>query len=138
MLFFFKNFWPGIIWGCVILALTLLPGNYFPQVGSFWNLFSPDKLVHLFIFGVFGFLLLTGTYKQYPDTINRYIFVWPLLVVVLMGVVTETLQAVLPIGRDANIYDLIANIIGCLLGWVTFSELRKKKKKYLQTNANND
>lgn len=136
MLLFLKNFWPGLIWGCIILALTLLPGNYFPTVGSFWNLFSPDKLVHLFIFGVFVILLKHGNYKQYPGRSNRYITVAPIFAAVILGISTELLQAVLPIGRDANIYDAIANFVGIMLGWIFFSGWEKKIKKYLQTKAN--
>lgn len=137
MLLFFKNFWPGLIWACIILALTLLPGNYFPAVNRFWNLFSPDKLVHLFIFGVLVFLLKQGSYKQYSDSSNRYIIMAPIVAAVGFGIITEFLQAVLPIGRDANIYDAVANFVGIMLGWICFGEFEKKKKKYLQTKAKN-
>jgi len=137
MLTFLKNFWQGLIWGCFILALTLLPGNYFPSVGSFWNLFSPDKLVHLFIFGVFVILLITGNYRQYSGRESRYIDIAPVLAAALLGITTEVLQAVLPVGRDANIWDAIANIAGILLAWAVFTHLRNKKKKNLQTKAKN-
>lgn len=137
MLIFFKNFWPGLIWGCIILALTLLPGNYFPSVGSFWNLFSPDKLIHLFIFGVLGFLLIQGNYRQYSGGGNRYIEIAPIIAAALLGIATELLQAVLPIGREASIYDTVANFSGIMLGWAVLSQWEKKKKKNLQTKAKN-
>lgn len=134
---FVRNFGPGLLWGCIILAITLLPGNYFPTVGSFWNLFSPDKLVHLFIFGVLGFLLLQGARKQYPGGSHRLLVIYPMLATVGLGIATEFLQAVLPIGRDANYYDAIANLAGFLLGWTASSAWNKKKKKNLQTKPKN-
>jgi hypothetical protein len=126
MKLFFKNFWPGIIWLCIILALTLAPGNYFPRVGNFWNLFSPDKLIHLSIFTVLAYLLLWGSFKQYSAVKNRYTIVIPVVVTIFTGIVTELLQALLPIGREASIYDSIANFAGCFAGYLIFT-LRKNK-----------
>ncbi|MBK6965186.1 MAG: VanZ family protein [Bacteroidales bacterium] len=134
MQFFFKNFWPGITWWCFILVLTLAPGNYFPKVGSFWNLFSPDKLIHLFIFGVLAFLLLLGTSKQFRAVKNRYTVVLPLAVTVFTGIITELLQAGLPIGREASIYDVIANFTGCFAGYIIFSFFRNKNRENVLAN----
>ncbi|MHC1777154.1 MAG: VanZ family protein [Lentimicrobium sp.] len=134
MQFFIKNYWPGITWWCFILVLTLAPGNYFPKVGSFWNLFKPDKLIHLFIFGVLAFLLLLGSYKQYRGAKHRYIVVFPLTVTIITGVVTELLQAGLPIGRNANIYDVIANFTGCFVGFFIFSFFRNKNRENILAN----
>jgi VanZ family protein len=131
---FFKNFWPGITWWCFILVLTLAPGNYFPKVGSFWNLFKPDKLIHLFIFGVLAYLLLLGSSKQYRAARKRYIVVIPLAVTLFTGIITELLQAGLPIGREASIYDTIANFTGCFTGFFLFTLFKKKVEKItLQT-----
>jgi len=123
---FFKNFWPGILWLCVILVLTLAPGNYFPKVGNFWNLFSPDKLIHLSIFSVLAYLLLWGSYKQYKAVASRYTLVVPFVVAILTGIVTELLQAYLPIGREASIYDSIANFAGCFAGYLIFRVHKNK------------
>ncbi|MCB9015990.1 MAG: VanZ family protein [Lentimicrobiaceae bacterium] len=137
MLRFLKNFWPGLLWACVILVLTLLPGNYFPGINSFWELFSPDKLIHIFLFGVLSYLILQGAEKQYSADDKRYTIILPLLTAMLGGVITEVLQSVLPIGRDGNMFDTIADFAGCFTGLMIFRGLRKKKKKKLQTNAKN-
>ena len=42
-----KSFLPVILWVLVILVLTGLPGDYFPQIVSFWDCLSPDRLIHL-------------------------------------------------------------------------------------------
>ncbi len=134
MKLFFKNFWPGIAWLCLIVVLTLTPGTYFPRVSGFWNLFSPDKLIHLFIFGVLAFLLLKGSFRQYSETKKRYTIVIPLVVTILSGIITEVLQFLLPIGREASIYDSIANFAGCFAGYLIFTVLKNKSEKNILGN----
>lgn len=126
MLSFIKNFWQGIAWWCFIFLLTLTPGGFFPKVSSFWSLFSPDKIIHLVIFGILTYLLLKGTARQYKTLKLRYIIGMPIVVSVLTAVLTEVIQAIFPIGRDASIYDVIANFVGCFLGYFTFSFLKNK------------
>lgn len=126
-----RNFLPSIIWTAVILVLTLLPGNYIPRVGSFWNLFSPDKLIHIFLFSVFALLLFSGFFKQYPGRNQRYITGMVLAFSILLAVLTELLQAMLPLGRSGNVYDTIADFAGISMGWLIFFQYRKKKQKKL-------
>lgn len=119
------------------MVLTLLPGNYIPKVSSFWSLFSPDKLVHLFLFSVFSFLIFHGFHKQYPGSRNRYVILKVLAVAAGLAIITEGLQAVLPIKRSGNIYDAIADIAGAMLGWGIFYYFKNKKRKKLPENRNN-
>ncbi|GAP42086.1 MAG: VanZ family protein [Lentimicrobium sp.] len=126
-----RNFLPSIIWTAVILVLTLLPGNYIPRVGSFWNLFSPDKLIHIFLFSVLALLLFSGFFKQYPGRNQRYITGMVLAFSILLAVLTELLQAMLPLGRSGNVYDTIADFAGISMGWLIFFQYRKKKQKKL-------
>ena len=126
MLSFIKNFWQGIAWWCLIFVLTLTPGGFFPKVSSFWSLFSPDKVVHLAIFGILTYLLLKGTARQYKTLKMRYIIGIPIIISGLTAIITEIFQAVLSIGRDASLYDVIANFVGCLLGYLAFSFLKNK------------
>ncbi len=126
-----KNFLPSILWTVVILVLTLLPGNYIPRVGSFWNLFSPDKLIHVFLFSVLALLLFSGFFKQYPGRSKRYITGMVLAFSILLAIITELLQAMLPLGRSGNVYDTIADFAGISLGWLIFFQYRKKKQKKL-------
>jgi len=125
---FIRFQWPGILWGIFILVLTGVPGNYFPQIVSFWDWLSPDKAVHLFIFGVFTFLVLLAHRKQYPGSRIRY---KPVSLVLILGVLysglTEVLQSHLFLGRDGNIFDFLANVIGCLTGALLFYLLYRKK-----------
>ncbi|NTW23769.1 MAG: VanZ family protein [Lentimicrobium sp.] len=126
MLLFIKNFWQGFAWWCFILALTFSPGGFFPKVNSFWSLFSPDKIIHLLIFGVLIYLLLRGSVQQYKTKKSRYIIAIPIVITGFTAIATEVFQAVFPIGRDASIYDVIANFGGCITGYYTFSFFKNK------------
>jgi len=138
MFLFIKDFLPGILWWILVMVLTLAPGNYFPEVGSFWNLFSPDKLIHLFIFGVLVFLLLSGSGKHFGLKSNRGITIAPVLITLFTGILTEVMQAVFPIGREASLYDAIANFTGCFAGYYSFRILKNKNGTNLRLKENNE
>jgi VanZ family protein len=73
-----------------------------------------------------AYLLLRGSFKQFNAVKNRYTIVIPVVVTIFTGIATELLQALLPIGREASIYDSIANFAGCFAGYLIFT-LRKNK-----------
>ena len=83
--------------------------------GSLVVLFSPktpdgvgshgrDKLIHACLFGLLAFLAQRA-------------YGFGLLLVLAYAVVSEVLQAVLPIGRDGNVLDALADMTGALLAW---------------------
>jgi hypothetical protein len=55
----------AIAWTLGILAVCSVPGSYIPDV----PLFSPDKLAHLFLFAVFGWLWLRAA----PHRVGRVV-----------------------------------------------------------------
>lgn len=108
------------------MLLTGLPGNYFPEVVSFWDWISPDKLVHLLMFGVLSFLLLWGNRTQFSGRQKRYLTATAILTGMAFGALTEVLQAYVFVGRDGNRYDFLANVAGTLLGYGLFWLWNKK------------
>lgn len=127
---FIKNLWPAIVWLGGIFVLTLLPGNYFPKVSGLWSLFSADKLIHICLFAGLSFLMLTGLEKQYYKYNRRYIHLIVAAFSLGIAIITELLQWQLPIKRDGNIYDFIANFAGIVIGFLvfTFPDIKKLKK----------
>ncbi len=125
---FTRNLWPGAIWAFIALLLTGLPGNYFPTIRSFWDWLSPDKIVHLIIFGTLSFLILWGYRSQYITSDQRYKFlVWATVASIFYGGLTEILQKEVFVGRDGNIFDFLANVVGAFLGTLLFYLLYRKK-----------
>jgi VanZ family protein len=129
-----KNFihynYPGILWIAVILVLTCIPGSFIPKVPDYLDLFKPDKLVHLFLFMILVFLLLSGFLKQYPDFTSKHFFVLIALNTgIFLGGATELLQASAWVtGRQCSVYDFIANVAGCFTGWGMFVIWKKRKR----------
>ena len=117
----FKNFWPAIAWALIVLVLTGLPGNYLPEVPTFCNLLEPDKIVHVFIFGVFTVLMALVLTRSYRTLRSAFaIAAQAIGTVIAYGGITELLQGYVFIGRTASIYDFIANSVGCIAGYLCF------------------
>lgn len=124
-----KRLWPALVWALFILVLTGVPGGYFPKVVSFWDWLSPDKAIHVFIFGIQAFLVLFAFNKQYLSSNIRLIYITViLLVVTVFALLTEVLQAYVFIGRNGNVYDFIADVIGVGVGLLAYLLLLNKKK----------
>lgn len=109
-----------ILWAFLILFLIGYPGSYLPTVPNFLSLFSPDKIVHLFLFGVFSFLLLHSIHKHKPTIKIGLHVCCTFFIGTIYGSLTEILQFYIFIGRNANPYDALANTIGVLIGILVF------------------
>src|SRR5690242_14174949 len=120
---FFKSLWPALLWALFVLILCGIPGQQLPQV-NFWKWLKPDKLVHLFLFGVLCYLLIKGFMKlesgNFPGANPK---LWAVLLSTAYGVLIEILQATVFVDRTGDVRDAIANGIGALLGMWCFSYL---------------
>jgi VanZ family protein len=124
-----KRLWAPVVWALIILLLTGAPGTYFPRVETFWEWLSPDKLVHVIIFGIQTLLILLAFKKQYIISRQRLIYyTFVFVITTLFALLTEILQTYLFIGRDGNIYDFIANVAGVIIGFMAYFLLNYKKK----------
>ncbi len=128
---FARNFWPGIAWGIIIFILSAVPGNYFPKILSFSDWLSPDKIVHIVLYFVFFYLIAKGIIKQYQIIRSKALF-FGMVLIVLFGGLIEVMQHCFFIGRNGNIYDFLANLLGCLLSYVLI--LYVERKKLLKSN----
>ena len=130
-----KNFYPGLFCASIIMVLMGLPGKYFPTVVCFWDWLGPDKIAHLLLFATFAFASLWG-YRHLFFNVNyphrKRLFIIISLISILYGGLTELLQKHLFINRYCNLYDFIADTIGCLLGIFLFHFLVQKKIKKLK------
>lgn len=125
-----KYFSPAVIWGVFIIILTGIPGNAFPKIPTFIEWLGPDKVIHVIIYSIFGYLLHSGFVKQFSEKKKRYIIILHSLIVgSLFGAITEIMQYYIFIGRNGNIFDFCANVFGCLIG-ISIYYLRYSKKNY--------
>jgi VanZ family protein len=92
---------------CVILLyLTLAPGKDVPGVGLIW-----DKAEHAIAWAVLtGAGLLLSTKRRWAIPLFAFLF----------GAAVEILQAVMPLGRDGDVMDLIADTVGIVTAWLVW------------------
>ena len=124
---FFKSLIPAILWAAFILVICGIPGQNLPHL-DLWKWLKPDKLLHLFVFGVLSFLLIKSFVKpEANDTLRANPKVWAVLLGLSYGALIELLQEYVFIGRTGDIRDAIANAIGCLVGSWWYNDQLKKK-----------
>ena len=123
-----KGYWPSLAWSLIILLLTGLPGDVFPEIKTFWDWLSPDKVVHLIIFGTLSFLILWGYRDKYSGNNRKKLVFTAVIITILYGILTELLQRYVFIGRSGNVFDALADAAGALIGWWLFIPVYKKLK----------
>ncbi len=127
---FWKNFWPVILWAFLVIVFSAIPGDYIPKIKSFRDWLSPDKVAHLIFYGTLMYLLLMGFIRQYGTREMRFsIIIVSFFIGIVFGALIEGLQFFVFVGRSGNIYDFVANVIGCLLGILVFWIVLKKRKR---------
>ncbi len=102
---------PAIAWAAVLFGLSSVPGRVYPRV----SLTFADKLVHIAVYAVFGWLCaraLLWTKRARPR--------WRTLVAAVAlassyGISDEVHQWFVP-GRSADWRDVVADAIGAALG----------------------
>jgi VanZ family protein len=95
------------LWAGVILVVSVIPGQDLPSL-SIWE---PDKVMHALVYGVLTYLLFVAI--SYKSTKNN-LLIFAITLCILYGFIIELIQKVLPT-RTFDMYDMLANTIGCLL-----------------------
>jgi len=94
------------VWAALVTVLSLLP----VEVDNLSVLPHQDKLLHCLFY--LGFSYLLGNLLHY-----RVGWVWKVLLPTIgYGILMECLQGVMGLGRYFDSFDIIANIIGALIG----------------------
>ena len=94
-----------------------------------------DKDVHIILYGVLAFLIISFLY-QYPIKFRNAFYI-AVLITIIYGISDEYHQTFVG-GREASIYDLLFDLIGGIIGtgvyciWVDMKEKSYKMKKYAQ------
>jgi len=111
-----------VLWVGGLLLATFLPGQDLPEVSIKLN----DKLVHVVMYFILTALLLGAIWREkFLGLDRKQTLPFTLSIIGLMAIGTEFLQSFVP-GRLMSIYDIIANLLGMLLGLIGFFLIRKK------------
>jgi len=108
--------WRGpLVWGLLILVLTLVPAPVVPSLGLL-SRYHIDKVVHAFLFGVFFLFLYRAFHSSIGTARNeRYAMILSISGAVLYGALTEVLQEVSGGGRSGDLLDFLADAVGVFL-----------------------
>jgi VanZ family protein len=109
---------PAFLWSLFVLILMAIPGKMLPEEEK---TFIPnlDKLVHATLFGTFVFLwsIYFATRKEKNNqSDSRYVLI--LIIACLFGYGTELMQKYIIPNRDYDVYDILADSIGAVLGFL--------------------
>lgn len=109
-----------VSWLLLILLLTLTPGSSLPETSLWDELISFDKVVHFFLFSVLVLLAIIGFTKQYTfDKVRAKAVPYALILGIVYGILIEITQQAVP-GRYMELMDVVANTIGCFMGYGMF------------------
>lgn len=100
----------GILWTLTILVLSFLPNKTFPKV----EIWSPDKLVHIFIYMVLSILFGLSIYQDHGKIIRK-LFIVSIIGCISFGWLIEIFQPILT-DRYYEFYDIVANTVGVIIG----------------------
>jgi len=126
----FKKLIPAFIWALFILGLCALPGKVIPEL-TFLDWLKPDKIVHLFLFGVLSFLLIKA-FREQPAAflVNRQSATIAIFISSCYGILIEVLQEYVFIGRTGDKYDAMADALGAFIGlWFLSYRNRREAAK---------
>ncbi len=116
----FSNRFPALIWTIIIFILLALPGNMLPNEN---HLAIPnlDKYVHIILFGSFVFLwsfYYSEKSKNNNNSLRHSVII--LIVACLYGTAMEYVQKYFIPNRDFDIYDIAADTVGAVGGFLFF------------------
>ncbi|HMM12195.1 MAG TPA: VanZ family protein [Bacteroidales bacterium] len=123
---FFRRNLPGIFWTVLILVLMGIPGNRFPEIKSFWEWLITDKLIHLFLFGVWAYLIIRQNKTQYISNPRRFL-INTLIAGAILSALAEILQEFVFVNRSGDFYDWMANMAGMIFGITLYVVVHRKK-----------
>lgn len=110
----------AIVWFVIMCILFFLPGSDLPQA-NWLEVIYFDKIVHIGLFAVLIFLCRSS----FDLDLNHYN--WRLLFsAVLYGLAVEFIQKYWVPNRSFDLFDLLADSIGSVLGLIVWLRAYKK------------
>lgn len=123
----FRKILPGFIWLLLVIILLSLPSSTLPSA-TWMSKIQIDKWVHIFLFSMltifFCFPLLYAKQKPSIKYFTKYLII-ATLTSIAIGIIMEYIQKYIP-GRSFDIWDIVADSIGAIVGAI-FCSLRYKK-----------
>lgn len=112
-----KSYWPAILGLMVATMLFCLPGEEFPEAGWLEDI-QLDKIVHVGLFSTLVVLwCLPSGIRTNQQRINR-VYLYITLAFFAYGIAIEFIQRDFVPHRSFDFFDIVADTIGCVAGFV--------------------
>ncbi len=121
-----KNWWLTIVWALIIFGLSIMPGVSLPAM-SWMDYLAPDKLAHAIVYGIFSYLVIRA-YSSDNQALSKHMIL-SVLITSGYGVLMELIQGNFFPQRFFEVPDIIANIIGSLIGVLIYNYLHNRKPR---------
>jgi VanZ family protein len=114
-----RIYWKAIVWNVLILILSLIPTDGLSEA-NWIEIPHFDKIVHFLMYAILTILILQknhiffGKYRQINVLAVSFTYVF------LMGFFIEILQNSFFIGRNFDIFDVLANTTGAVAALAGF------------------
>ena len=108
----------ALFWAIVIATLHAIPGQDL-DFAELDDLFLLDKLFHLAVFSIGGWLLVRALKQQY----TKHAFRYTLLYYAIYGLLLELMQGYCFEGRSADLLDWVADVVGVLLALLLYKKI---------------
>jgi len=109
----------GISYTLFITFLLLFPITNFPKV----EVPFIDKLGHVILFSILVIIWLLFVLSK--TEVGKLTSIWVVLIAFFYGIIIEASQGLFFESRTADVWDIIANSAGILMGWLIFQKIRK-------------
>lgn len=104
------------IYWAFLTYMLLKPGE---ENREYWFMFSGiDKVLHVSIFAALAFSFIAA----FPKIKFSYFF----QIILIYAFLTEIMQAEMGLGRSMETLDIVADTVGCLIGYWTYKLLIKR------------
>jgi VanZ family protein len=122
-----RVYWKALAWNSVILLASLMPADTVPA-GNWALIPHMDKIIHFIMYAVLTFFILQKNHIFFGKYRLINVLGLTFLYVSCMGFFIEILQNSFLIGRNFDIFDVLANTTGSLLvilGFRIFQRLNR-------------
>ncbi len=120
-------FAPAVLWFIISIILLTLPASDLPHRGLF-DVPYFDKYVHLLMFFVLTTLFcLPFSATAYKRSDVTAVFNKIAFSIISYGIIMEFIQKFLTTGRSFDVFDILFDTLGCLLGLLAVRQYAAKK-----------
>ncbi len=124
----FRSFWPAVIVTLVATVAFVIPGKELPTKDWFHDIYL-DKWVHVGLFAALVIVWCLPFVYRSVDPIKTKTLSWRIALIFLVyGIVIEIIQGNFIPNRTFGVDDILADAIGCLIGFWFVRYVVKKRK----------